>query len=90
MIAAAGRLLLAGLPGLAGERVSQTVVAAEAYTSAPGEGSFLTYFEAATDSYPYGAGDGCLSMDSGGTRIAAGVSGQGLRVAVTCSAVARA
>lgn len=65
MIAAAGRLLLAGLPGLAGEGVSRTVVAAEAYASEPGEDSFVAYFEAATGSYPYGAGDGCLSMDSG-------------------------
>jgi hypothetical protein len=65
MVAAAGRLLLAGLPGPVGERVSRMVVAAEAFASEPGEDSFLTYFEAATGSYPYGAGEGCLSMDSG-------------------------
>lgn len=54
-IVAAGRVLLEQKPI---ETVAATVAAAEEYVLFPTESTFEAYFEAATNSYPYGAGEG--------------------------------
>jgi hypothetical protein len=40
-----------------------TIKAAEAYILEPTEDHFDSYFAAATDSYPFGSGDGCYAID---------------------------
>ena len=43
--------------------VMRTINAAEQYCLEPTEPTFDCYFEAATASYPFGAGDGCYAID---------------------------
>ena len=58
-VAAAGRPVLARHPeGLATGRISATLGAAEAYARDPGDQTELALFECATDSYPFGPGEG--------------------------------
>ncbi|NOU26754.1 MAG: hypothetical protein HOO96_02515 [Polyangiaceae bacterium] len=46
--------------------VAITLAAAEAYARLPSEAAHDAYFAAATNSYPYGAGDGCYGMAGAG------------------------
>jgi hypothetical protein len=58
-VAAVGRLMLARHPdGAPTARISATLAAAEAYARDPGDPAELALFERATDSYPYGPGEG--------------------------------
>lgn len=57
-VVAAGQALLRRGPP---RPVAATVAAAQAYVDDPGEGTFAYYAEAATRSYPFGAGDGCYA-----------------------------
>jgi hypothetical protein len=43
--------------------VARTVAAAHDHVTDPTRDSFHRYFKAATASYPFGAGDGCYSLD---------------------------
>jgi hypothetical protein len=61
-IAAACRVLTAKLAPSAADRVRLTVAAADRYTARPCDETYEAYFQAATNSYPYGAGDGCLRI----------------------------
>lgn len=61
-IAAAGRVLVAKLGLGKTSPVWLTVAAADRYTARPCEDTYEAYIWAATDSYPYGAGDGCLRI----------------------------
>jgi hypothetical protein len=58
-VAAVGRPLLAHrVDGLASGRISATLAAADAYARDPGDTTELDLFGCATDSYPYGPGEG--------------------------------
>jgi hypothetical protein len=58
-VAAVGRPLLVRHPdGLSSARISATLAAAEAYARDPGDPTELALFERATDSYPFGPGEG--------------------------------
>ncbi|MEJ7599915.1 MAG: hypothetical protein WKG01_18560 [Kofleriaceae bacterium] len=43
--------------------IAATAVAARAYLASPSEDRWSTFEQAATDSYPFGPGDGCLAID---------------------------
>ena len=62
-IAAGGRVLIAAMGYGADHPVSRTVAAADDYGRQPSENAHDAYFAAATNSYPYGAGEGCYAMD---------------------------
>jgi hypothetical protein len=47
----------------AGSAVAATLAAAEAYVRAPGDETYNAYFECATNSYPYGTGEGHYGID---------------------------
>jgi hypothetical protein len=58
-VAALGPPLLATMPGgRAQERISATAAAARAYARNPGDSTELELFHQATNSYPFGPGDG--------------------------------
>jgi hypothetical protein len=58
-VAAVGRPLLARHPdGPQTARISATLAAAEAYARDPGDMTELALYECATDSYPFGPGEG--------------------------------
>lgn len=58
-VAAVGRPLLARHPdGPQTPRISATLAAAEAYARDPGDRTELALYECATDSYPFGPGEG--------------------------------
>jgi hypothetical protein len=62
------------------ERIDATVVAARAYVDAPSEETHTAFFRAATQSYPFGPGDGCLAareLGGHGTPGAGCASGSG-------------
>lgn len=48
--------------------VRETIQAAEQYVMKPTEDNFSRYVQAATDSYPFGSGDGCLAVAELGYR----------------------
>jgi hypothetical protein len=60
LVASVGDLLLARDPASA--RVRATQAAARSYLTAPGEDTWTAYSARATDSYPYGPGDGCYAI----------------------------
>jgi hypothetical protein len=61
-IAAAGRVLIRDQAFPDGHPVPKTLAAAEHYSRRPSEQAFRAYFDAATRSYPYGAGEGCYKV----------------------------
>lgn len=66
-IAAGGRVLIAEMGFGADHPVSRTLVAADDYSRQPSENAYDAYVAAATNSYPYGAGDGCLTINEAGS-----------------------
>jgi hypothetical protein len=61
-IAAAGYELVKKKNFPADHPVIATIKAAEAYLLAPTDETFAGYFSAATNSYPFGAGEGCYAI----------------------------
>jgi hypothetical protein len=63
-VARAGRVLLAHEGFGPRHPVAETVAAAEAFLDRPAEVTRRAYFAAASMSYPFGAGEGCYSLDA--------------------------
>jgi len=61
-IAAAGRVLIRHKGFRDGHPVLKTLAAAEDYSRWPSEQAYKAYFDAATRSFPYGAGEGCYKV----------------------------
>jgi len=61
-IAAAGRVLIRHNGFRDGHPVLNTLAAAEDYSRRPSEQAYKAYFDAATRSFPYGAGEGCYKV----------------------------
>ena len=69
---AVGPLMKGLWPG-ADENIAATTRAAERYVAAPSHENDLAFFDAATQSFPFGPGDGCLDVDAiGGHRPGGG------------------
>jgi hypothetical protein len=62
-VAAAGRVLVRHLVLADDHPVRRTIATADAYAAHPTEEAYDAYFDAATHSYPYGAGEGCLKIN---------------------------
>ncbi|MCB9566098.1 MAG: hypothetical protein H6710_02585 [Myxococcales bacterium] len=61
MLVAGAPLFLAAYPR-ARERASATLQAAEQFIAEPSDENHAAFFRAATDSYPFGPGDGCFAV----------------------------
>jgi hypothetical protein len=78
-VAAVGRPLLAHAPA---PTIAATIAAAEAYADDPGDETWRAYFACATDSYPYGAGEGHYGIEAGCEPGSGCVTGAGTLVSV--------
>ncbi|MEE3717350.1 hypothetical protein V2H45_11370 [Tumidithrix elongata RA019] len=61
-VIAAGKELIEKRAYLSNHPVAKTLQAAEAYCLAPTEATSDRYFRAATNSYPFGTGEGCYAV----------------------------
>ncbi|MFC0431401.1 hypothetical protein [Kutzneria buriramensis] len=62
MTAAAGRLLFRHKGWDDSHPVARTLAAADAFVAGPSDDTYSEYVRVATNSYPFGAGDGCFKL----------------------------
>lgn len=84
-VAALGPLLIEKQRLGEGHPVRRTLAACLAFIEAPNEQTWSFYFDAATDSYPFGPGDGChclLPSERHGERGGGCISGAGTLMSI--------
>ncbi len=83
-----GPSLMAHLPGGAHANIQSTVSAATAYIQTPSDETWDAFIQASTNSYPFGPGDGCHTVQQLADHCRPGsgcASGAGFLVSVTYS-----